>query len=111
MVLQLVGSDIVHLDKITFMCVQMTHFAIDVDRDDGEILASLISSPEYAHDYASPLPPESAPLGKPVHGRWVLEEINVGRFEATTADRAEAVLHRWPTSRTGQSLATGSHLT
>lgn len=94
-VLQLVGSDIVHLDKNTFMWVQMTHFAIDVDQEDAEILASLISSPDYAHDYASPFPSASAPFGKPIHGRWVLDAINVGRFEATTADRAEADLHSW----------------
>lgn len=95
MVLQLVGSDIVHLDKNTFMWVQVTHFAIDADQQDAEILSSLIASPGYAHDYASPFPSEGAPFGKRVHGRWVLNAITVGRFEAITADRAEADLNRW----------------
>ncbi|KRF24363.1 hypothetical protein [Phycicoccus sp. Soil803] len=73
----------------------MTHFVIDVDQDDADVLASLISSPGYAHDYASPFQSESAPFGKPVHGRWVLSEIDVGRFEPSTAGRTEADLHRW----------------
>lgn len=95
MVLQLVGSDIVHLDTVTFMWVQITHFAFDVDQADAEILASLIGSPEYAHDYASPFPSESGPFGTPIHGRWFLNAIDVDRFETTTADRAEADLHSW----------------
>lgn len=95
MALPLVGSDVVHLDRNTFMWVQMTHFAIDVDQDDPAILASLIESPEYGHDYASPFPSETAPFGRPIHARWVLSAISVDRFEPSTAGRAEADLQRW----------------
>lgn len=94
-VLELVGSDVVHLDKNTFMWFQMSHFAIDVDQDDDEILASLLGSPAYAHDYASPFPSASEAFDKTIHGRWVLKAIKIGRFETTTADRAEVDLERW----------------
>ena len=54
MTLRLVDSDIVHMDKGTFMWIQLTHLAIETAQDDRSLLASLISSPAYAHDYASP---------------------------------------------------------
>jgi hypothetical protein len=95
MALPLVGSDIVHLDKNTFMWVQMTHFVINVDQDDAALIASLIASPEYAHDYASPFPSHGAPFGKTIHGRWVLSAISVDRFGPSTADRAVVELQRW----------------
>lgn len=99
MALPLVGSDIVHLDKNTFMWVQMTRFVIDPARGDSELIASLIASPGYAHDYASPFPSGSAPVGETLHGRWVLSAISADLFEPSTASRAEADLLRWATEQ------------
>jgi len=43
--LRLVGSDIVHMDKNTFMWVQLTHFIFDPSLDDRSALTGLIARP------------------------------------------------------------------
>lgn len=95
MALTLVGSDIVHLDRQTFMWVQLTHFAIGLEQGDDALLASLIESPAYAHDYASPFPSEGVPVDVGIHGRWRLSEISTDMFSPTTAAQAQDDLQRW----------------
>src|SRR5512139_2361201 len=89
MALPLVGSNIIHLDRNPFMWVQLTQSLIDPAQADRSLLASLIASSGYAHDYASPFQSDSAPFGQPIHGRWRLTAIHPDLFEPTTARRAE----------------------
>jgi hypothetical protein len=93
--LRLVGSGIVHLDKDTFMWVQLTHFSLDPSLDDGLVLGGLIASRGYVHDYASPFNAE-APLSEPaLHGRWYRHRIEAEMFEPWSASDAEAVIQDW----------------
>lgn len=56
MTLPLTGDGTVHLGPGTFMWVALTRFLIDPGQDNQTILKSLIKSPGYQHDYASPFP-------------------------------------------------------
>ncbi|MCL2543158.1 MAG: hypothetical protein FWE71_11980 [Nocardioidaceae bacterium] len=92
---EFVGADIVHLDKNTFMWVQLTHFAISLAESDEVLLASLIASPAYAHDYASPCPSHPQPFDTAIHGRWNLSAIAVDRFVPRPSADAIAQLKHW----------------
>ncbi|MCY1675753.1 hypothetical protein OVA06_13725 [Pseudarthrobacter sp. SL88] len=95
MTLPFVGDDTVHLDSGTSMWVQLTHFLIDPAQDDQAILERLIESPGYQHDYASPFPSaaEVRPWG--IHGRWRIDAIHPGLFQASTAEAAKAEIDAW----------------
>jgi hypothetical protein len=79
MTLRLVGSDIVHMDKGTFMWIRLTHFAIETAQDDRSLLASLIASPEYAHDYTGSFDAAAVVTEPAVHGRWWHSSIHPER--------------------------------
>ena len=95
MTLRLVGSDIVHMDKGTFMWIQLTHFAIVTAQDDRSLLASLIASPAYAHDYASPFDAAAVVTEPAVHGRWWRSSIHPELFMPWTAADAESLIQDW----------------
>ncbi|MFJ4029377.1 hypothetical protein ACIPWF_18255 [Paenarthrobacter sp. NPDC089989] len=95
MTLPLVGDEVVHLDSGTFMWVQLTRFLIDPDQDDQSILESLIESPGYQHDYASPFPSATEVRAWGIHGRWVIDAIQPGLFEPSTAEAAKAEIAIW----------------
>ncbi|MCM3656864.1 hypothetical protein M3147_06310 [Agromyces mediolanus] len=52
--LHVTGSDVVHLDRLTFMWVQLVRFDLDVSKSDSELLELLISSPGYGHRLRNP---------------------------------------------------------
>jgi len=95
MAIRLVSSDIIHMDKGTFMWIQLTHFAIEPAQDDRSLLASVIASPGYAHDYASPFDAEAVITEPAVHGRWWRSSIRAEMFEPWTAADAESLLQSW----------------
>ncbi|MEF3404639.1 hypothetical protein [Agromyces sp. CCNWLW203] len=92
--LPVVGADTVHLDRHTFMWVQLTRFG-GAPEDDRSAIASMIASPGYAFDYASPFDVEQQPASPPVHGRWWLSAIDTARFRPTTAEVAESRIRSW----------------
>lgn len=85
MTVRLVGSDIVHMDTNTFMWVQLTHFSFDPSLDDRSVLAGLIASPGYVHDYASPFDAKAPATEPAVHGRWYRDQIHAESFEPWSA--------------------------
>lgn len=95
MVLRLVGSDVVHMDKGTYMWIQLTHFAIETEQDDRSLLASLIASPGYVHDYASPFESKAEVTEPAIHGRWWRSEIRADLFQPCTTGNAEALIQAW----------------
>lgn len=95
MTLPLVGDDIVRLGSGTFMWVQLTHFLIDPNQDDQSILESLIGSPGYQHDYASPFPPAAEVRARGIHGRWRIDAIHTDLFAPSTARAAKAEIDVW----------------
>ncbi|WP_147917355.1 hypothetical protein [Ruania zhangjianzhongii] len=95
MTLRLRGSDLIHLDEGTYMWIQVTHFAIEAEQSDRSLLSSLIASPGYAHDYASPFDPDEEVQQSAVHGRWRLETIHPALFARCTPHDAEALLQVW----------------
>lgn len=95
MALRLLGSDIVHMEKGTFMWVQVSHFSFDPAQDDRAILSSLIASHGYAHDYASPFEAGTEVTEPAVHGRWWRDRIHVELFEPWSPTEAEALIKRW----------------
>lgn len=95
MTVRLVDSDIVHMDRGAFMWIQLTHFAVETDQDDRSLLASLIASPAYAHDYASPFDAAAAVTEPAVHGRWWRSSIHPERFMPWTASDAESLIQDW----------------
>ena len=95
MTLPLVGDEIVHLDSGTFMWVHLTRFLIDPDQDDQSILESLIESPGYQHDYASPFPSAAEVRAWGIHGRWRIDAIHPDLFEPSTAEAAKTDIAIW----------------
>lgn len=95
MTLQLVDSEIIHMDVGTFMWIQVTHFSLATAQDDRAMLTSLIASPGYAHDYASPFDPDAAVTEPAIHGRWWRSSIAAESFEECTAADAESTLQGW----------------
>ena len=95
MTLRLVGSDIVHMGKGTFMWIQLTRFAIETARDDRSLLASLITSAGYAHDYASPFDAEAVITEPAIHGRWWRSSVHAELLEPWTAADAKSLLQSW----------------
>jgi hypothetical protein len=93
--LRLVGSDIVPMGGGTFMWIQLTRFAMSPSQTDHSLLASLVSSPGYVHDYASHFDGETAATLSAVHGRWLRSAIHPELFEPCTATTAESVLQAW----------------
>lgn len=93
--LRLVGSDIVRMDKGTFMWIQLTHFAIGASQDDRSLLASLVTNPGYAHDYCSPFDAEAVVTEPAIHGRWWRSRVHAELFEPWTAADVESLLQRW----------------
>ncbi|MFK4729336.1 hypothetical protein ROT00_06595 [Agromyces mediolanus] len=83
--LRITGWDVVHLDRLTFMWVQLVRFAVDTSKSDRELLELLISSPGYGHDYASPFHGEAMVDLPVIHGRWYAGAIHPGRFSETSA--------------------------
>jgi hypothetical protein len=81
--------------KGTFMWVQVTHFAFDAAQEDRAILASLIASPGYAHDYASPFDGQMEVTEPAVHGRWWRDRVHVRLFEPWSPTDAETLIRRW----------------
>lgn len=99
MTLRFLSSEIVHMDRSTFMWIQVTAFALDLGLSDRKVISALISSPEYAHDYASPFDAHSAIKEPAVHGRWMRSSITVESFVPCTAASAEDRLHSWATEQ------------
>lgn len=96
MALRVVGTDLIPMDTSTYMWIQVVHFAIGVAESDSAILTSLVESPGFAHDYASPYPSSHPELtSQSVHGRWWLHAISSNRYWTTTADEVKADLDRW----------------
>lgn len=95
MTLPIVGSDLVSMDKHTFMWVQLTHFLFDSSLNDRSALDRLIASPGYAHDYASPFDSTASVIEPALHGRWYRDHIHLGLFEPCSAAEAEAVIQSW----------------
>jgi hypothetical protein len=95
MSVRLVGSDIFHMGKDTFMWIQVTHFAIEAASDDLSLLAALIASDGYVHDYASPFDADHPVTEPAVHGRWWRSSIRADLFERSTGPDAESVIQAW----------------
>lgn len=95
MTLCLAGSAFVPMDEGTRMWIQLTHFDIKPEQDDRALLASLIASPGYAHDYASPFDDAAVITEPAVHGRWWRGSIRPELFASWMAPEAEFVIRDW----------------
>lgn len=94
--LRLASSDIVALDDGTFMWVDLRHFAIEAaEGGDRSLLASLIASTGYAHDYASPFDADAVVTEPAIHGRWWRSSIHPDSFQPWTVTDAESLLQAW----------------
>lgn len=85
------------LDKNTFMWVDHFVFSIDSTLSDGEILAGLLSSADYAHDFASPYR-YRADVGfedRPIHARWMADLLTVEMFTRVDPADARQSIHSW----------------
>lgn len=98
--LRLAGAESVPMGAGTFLWIQVTHFDLDPAQSDHSLLASLIASPGYAHDYASPFDSEAVATGSAVHGRWWRSAICPELLEPWTATAAESVLQAWADDQT-----------
>lgn len=97
MTLALIGDGTVHLGPGTFMWIALTHFLIDPGQDNQSILESLIKSPGYQHDHASPYSPDGGDKAQAagIHGPWRVDAIHPGLFEPSTAEAAKAEIDAW----------------
>ena len=95
MTLRFADSGYVPMDPLTFMWIQITHFAVTTLADDRALITELIRSPQYAYNYASPFDPAAAVVEPAVHGRWWRNSLHAELFEGRSAVDAEAILQTW----------------
>ncbi|WP_406026216.1 hypothetical protein OH802_06490 [Nocardioides sp. NBC_00850] len=85
------------LDTNTFMWVDHFVFSIDSTLPDEELLTGLLSSADYAHDFASPYR-YGADVGfedRPIHARWFADLLTVQMFSRVDAVYARRSIHLW----------------
>jgi len=95
--LRLEQHTFVTLDKNTFMWVNHFVFSLDPALTDQEILAALISSSDYAHDFASPYR-YGADVGfedRPIHARWLADMLTPDMFSRVDPADARRTIHSW----------------
>ncbi len=85
------------LDKNTFMWVDHFVFSIEAGLSDGEILGGLLSSADYAHDFASPYRygPDVGFEDRPIHARWMADMLTAQMFSRVDAADARQTIHSW----------------
>lgn len=85
------------LDSGTYMWVDHFVFSIDSTLPDEELLAGLIASAYYAHDFASPYR-YGADVGfedRPIHARWMADLLTVEMFTPVDPADARQSIHSW----------------
>ena len=85
------------LDSGTYMWVDHFQFSIDPKLPDEELLGGLLSSADYAHDFASSYR-YGADVGvedRPIHARWIADLLTVDMFVPVDAADARRSIHSW----------------
>lgn len=85
------------LDTNTFMWVDHFVFSIDSSLPDVGLLTGLLSSADYAHDFASPYR-YGADVGfedRPIHARWMADMLTAQMFSRVVAADARQTIHSW----------------
>lgn len=85
------------LDASTYMWVDHFVFSIDSSLTDTELISGLITSADYAHDFASPYR-YGADVGfedRPIHARWIADMLTVQMFSRVEAAVARQTIHSW----------------
>ncbi|WP_235736295.1 hypothetical protein [Nocardioides alcanivorans] len=94
--LRLKDFSLVHMDPDTFMWVDLKAFDIIQGRPDEELLAALMATPAYKHNYCSPFDPANMDdLGPALHANWWLDRLSSSMFERVAADDAVETVRAW----------------
>lgn len=85
------------LDLHTFMWVDHFMFSIDATLPDEELLSGLLTSADYAHDFASPYRygADVGFEGRPIHARWLADMLTLEMFAKVEASEARQAIHSW----------------
>lgn len=86
----------IHLERGTFQWVSIKRFEANGDLADAELLAALISHPQYHDHYAGGDPAEQGPHN--LHGPYDLAHITSASFVPTTAATGRHVIQSWADS-------------
>lgn len=89
--LRFLGHEFVRMDEHTYSWVDIKRFAFDVPANVQDVLAALIGHEQYGDDYAG----GDVGRGKDIHGRYVLSDIRVESFKASSAEEAMTVISEW----------------
>ena len=91
--LEFVGSDLVHMDKGTFMWVSIKVFRCDPDSSDEALLTALIAHRQYRDHYAGGDPEDQAQ--DDLHGPYWLAAITPTSFSPTDIRAATHEIQAW----------------
>lgn len=89
--LRFLGHDLVHMDEHTYSWVDIKRFAFEGPASVHDVLAALIGHEQYGDDYAG----GDVGRAKVIHGRYVLSDIRVESFKASSAEEATRVIAEW----------------
>jgi hypothetical protein len=95
-VLRLKDFSLLHMDRDTFMWVDLKAFDIIEARTNEQLLTALMAMPAYRHDYCSPFDPADMDYpGPALHANWWLDRLAPSMFEAVDADVAVESVRAW----------------
>jgi len=84
------------MDRGTSMWVDLMTFGIASASTDDELLAALMATPAYRHDYCSPFDPADMDYpGASRHANWWLDRLAPSMFERVGADAAVDAVRSW----------------
>lgn len=89
--LRFVGHEFGRMDEHTYAWVDIKRFAFDGPASVHDVLAALIGHEQYGDDYAG----GDVGRDKNIHGRYVLSDIRVESFKASSAEEAMTVISDW----------------
>jgi len=93
--LDVAEHELVLMGPGTYMGINVIAFDIDPQLADRELLASLVTSAGYAHNYAEAFNPDASITEPALHGKYWRSSITAQSFKPCDVASAEAVLNDW----------------
>jgi hypothetical protein len=99
---------VVHLARGKYQWIDLKHFHIDLNRNDGGLLAALIGHDQYHDHYAGEDAIEQHHHA--LHGPYRLEMITPNTFQPSTGREATQVIESWANRLGPESLESQAQL-
>ncbi|AXE37291.1 hypothetical protein [Acidipropionibacterium virtanenii] len=87
------STELVHMDRNTYMWVDLMHFSVDPGATDHQILTALMDAHEYHTMYI--FGDGEFAEDPPVHASWAVKDLDTTMFRPTDAASAQGIILAW----------------